>query len=356
MTLQSTTDVDRTMTINIEYNQLDPLLRSTTSPEGDYNDKTTGLSPFPGNINMLLLRLSSYNNVLTACSGVMKEFVNPKYVDSTKRDTFKKPTRLECMMQDIAEEFCSGGFTVGYTLAPGKCGCSLLLVSFRFYKVFVCVAWFSYNPCKNNAQDAVTMVGNGIPGASPLLAESMYYEACYEILRRHGVKFLDSIGMDKFIGQSATDVEEPSRSTVTYLGLTAPMGPRIIIHPSVAVFVSELLTCFPNPSDVVITFNSTLIIHPCEVNSADTSTKVKVHKLLLDGSMDVLCGDRVELSINSSDLIRNPGHEVIDCATNDDQIYKMRGYRMICRGCCVVEAVNADTEIVRVVYDGDKLN
>ena len=35
------------MTINVEYNQLDPLLRATTSPEGDVND-ATGMSPFPG--------------------------------------------------------------------------------------------------------------------------------------------------------------------------------------------------------------------------------------------------------------------------------------------------------------------
>ncbi len=35
------------MTINVEYNQLDPLLRATTSPDGDVND-ATGFSPFPG--------------------------------------------------------------------------------------------------------------------------------------------------------------------------------------------------------------------------------------------------------------------------------------------------------------------
>ena len=35
------------MTINVEYNQLDPLLRATNSPEGDVND-ATGRSPFPG--------------------------------------------------------------------------------------------------------------------------------------------------------------------------------------------------------------------------------------------------------------------------------------------------------------------
>lgn len=40
-------ETGHSMTINVEYNQLDPLLRATTSPQGDVNDDT-GFSPFPG--------------------------------------------------------------------------------------------------------------------------------------------------------------------------------------------------------------------------------------------------------------------------------------------------------------------
>ncbi len=36
------------LTINVEYNQLDPLLRGTINKEGDVNDPQTGYSPFPG--------------------------------------------------------------------------------------------------------------------------------------------------------------------------------------------------------------------------------------------------------------------------------------------------------------------
>ena len=32
----------RAMTVNVEYNQLDPLLRATINPEGDVNDPKTG--------------------------------------------------------------------------------------------------------------------------------------------------------------------------------------------------------------------------------------------------------------------------------------------------------------------------
>ncbi|KAI4991615.1 hypothetical protein ZWY2020_040001 [Hordeum vulgare] len=45
------THVDgRTMVINVEYNQLDPLLRATEHPDGDANCET-GYSPYPRNIN-----------------------------------------------------------------------------------------------------------------------------------------------------------------------------------------------------------------------------------------------------------------------------------------------------------------
>jgi UDP-sugar pyrophosphorylase len=40
------------MVINVEYNQLDPLLRATGYPDGDTNSET-GYSPYPGNINQV---------------------------------------------------------------------------------------------------------------------------------------------------------------------------------------------------------------------------------------------------------------------------------------------------------------
>lgn len=46
------------MVINIEYNQLDPLLRATGHPDGDANSET-GYSPYPGNINQVILQTDS---------------------------------------------------------------------------------------------------------------------------------------------------------------------------------------------------------------------------------------------------------------------------------------------------------
>ncbi|KAF6153204.1 hypothetical protein GIB67_016683 [Kingdonia uniflora] len=66
----------QTMIINVEYNQLDPLLRATGYTDND-----------------------SYIEKLNKIEGVILEFVNPKYKDSSKT-SFNSSTRLECMMQD----------------------------------------------------------------------------------------------------------------------------------------------------------------------------------------------------------------------------------------------------------------
>jgi hypothetical protein len=55
----------RSMVINVEYNQLDPLLRASGYPDGDVNSET-GFSPFPGNINQVII-FHTYLNVIIPC-------------------------------------------------------------------------------------------------------------------------------------------------------------------------------------------------------------------------------------------------------------------------------------------------
>lgn len=88
----------RAMTVNVEYNQIDALLKATVEPRGDVGG-ADGYSPYPGSINQLLFSLAPYEATLRETNGKMPEFVNPKYTDGTKT-AFKAPTRLECMMQD----------------------------------------------------------------------------------------------------------------------------------------------------------------------------------------------------------------------------------------------------------------
>ena len=86
-----------------------------------------------GNINQLVVKLESYVATLQRTQGVMEEFVNPKYADATKT-AFKKPTRLECMMQDYAKVLPSGSSNIGFTTSA---------------------SWIGYSPAKNSISEGV---------------------------------------------------------------------------------------------------------------------------------------------------------------------------------------------------------
>ncbi|XP_047081875.1 UDP-sugar pyrophosphorylase-like [Lolium rigidum] len=170
------THVDgRTMVINVEYNQLDPLLRATGHPDGDANSET-GYSPYPGNINQLILELGPYIEELKKTHGAISEFVNPKYTDSTKT-AFKSSTRLECMMQDYPK-----------TLPPtAKVGFTVM------------DTWLAYAPVKNNPEDAAK-VPKGNPFHSATSGEMAIYRANSLILRKAGAQIYDPV-ISTFNGQ-----------------------------------------------------------------------------------------------------------------------------------------------------------
>ncbi len=64
------------MTVNVEYNQLDPLLRATSHPDGDANDDT-GFSPFPGAWQMMPSWSAGLGHVPEIQSGEARAAVHP---------------------------------------------------------------------------------------------------------------------------------------------------------------------------------------------------------------------------------------------------------------------------------------
>lgn len=92
------TDPSKEVVINVEYNQLDSLLKAKWNKDGDTKNQD-GYSHFPGNTNTLVFKIPEYCDNLDKTGGVIPEFVNPKYANADKT-IFKSPTRLECMMQD----------------------------------------------------------------------------------------------------------------------------------------------------------------------------------------------------------------------------------------------------------------
>lgn len=99
------------LTLNVEYNQLDPLLKETPTG-GDVPDES-GFSPYPGNINILLFRIPEYSRCLERTGGVVPEFVNPKWGNAEKTK-LKSTTRLESLMQDFPR-LCEPEDKVGMT-------------------------------------------------------------------------------------------------------------------------------------------------------------------------------------------------------------------------------------------------
>lgn len=226
------------LTLNVEYNQLDPLLRATISPEGDVPNEQ-GFSMFPGNINVLVIKMASYAQILERTRGIIAEFVNPKYADDTKT-AFKKPTRLETMMQDLPKLF-------GPDEKPG---------------VTVFDRRWSFSANKNNIQDAAAKAAAGGPPESGAAAESDFYLA--------GRMKLAAAGMA---------VETAAEETI--LGIPFTPGPRVLLRPSFATTLTEVREKIKGGKisgdatlvldgknitleNVEITAGSALVIHACD--------------------------------------------------------------------------------------------
>lgn len=197
------------VTLNVEYNLLDPLLRNGGGG-GDEPDPETGNSRFPGNTNALIVRLDDYKRILTETKGVVPEFVNPKYKDAS-RMSFKSSARLECMMQDLPRQF-PPSMKVGFTELE---------------------RWLCYSAVKNSIADAAAMTRQGRPGECALTSETDVYlnnvrqlqMACKYLLHNKsvtgGLKHLPQVG-----------VTAPEDNAVEFQGVRSFMPTRVVLLPS----------------------------------------------------------------------------------------------------------------------------
>jgi UDP-sugar pyrophosphorylase len=267
-------------TINVEYNQLDPLLRSTPGWEhGDVNDSRSGFSPFPGNINQLLFRLDAYADILERTKGVMPEFVNPKYKDERKT-VFKKPTRLECMMQDFP--------TVLQEDETKRVG-------FTSISAFLC-----FSPVKNATEEGVKLQEQGTAPGTAASGEADQL-AAFRLMMRD-------------VGCHVEDAPEES-----YLGIKVVPGAAIVLKPSFVSAPAEYKAKFPYPEKVRISARSTLVVD---------GSGVTIEQLDLDGALVLKCADGKSLTVNKSEPITNAGWVRVKDENSSDEIIKMRGYRL----------------------------
>jgi len=273
---------------NVEYNQLDPVLRATNG-KGDVAD-STGNSPFPGNTNNFVMSLPLYARKLAESEGVVPEFVNPKYADA-EREKFKSPTRLECMMQDFAVLFDGVEEVVGCTQME---------------------RWVSFSCVKNNRIDAAAKSKSNSPSDCAFSGEADQYNVCAKLLRIAG----------EHCGVSPLNIPEPE--SAEFGGVKYQMGPRIVMMPSFAISLEELKRklepCRGKP--LVIGMDSTLVLEG----------DVEVRGLQLNGTVVARAASGEKIIIDN-EIVDNAGWEMKALQKSDeaDEAEKnvIRGFKIV---------------------------
>lgn len=152
----------------------------------------------------------------------MPEFVNPKYADAAK-SKFKKPTRLECMMQDHPKVLGPDA-RVGFTTFPD----------------------WTYSPVKNSVDEARAKIAIGVPGRTAAEGELEYYDAALRQL-------------------AAVGVPAPAPGSLEVFGFKLREPAHVVLHPNFAPSFGTLKAHFPTPDKVAIASGSTLVVDGADV-------------------------------------------------------------------------------------------
>jgi len=279
--LDHKTDPEKSLVINVEYNQLDPLLKSQGS--SDEPDPSTGYSPFPGNANNLVLEMGAYAKTLRGeDQGVVVEFVNPKYKPDSIE--FKKPTRLECMMQDLPKLFqkeMGQDVNIGFTMFD---------------------RWFTFSPAKNSLESGVEAcaAGGSAPGTMSSAESDKYIQNQQKLLFS---------GMD--VGVSTAD------DLVPVGGIPVTPGPRIILSPSFALTQACLNEKIVSGKSSITTKSSLVL----------DGTGINVESLDLDGALVVKAAPGVKVTLKDL-VVKNKGWTLEELEGEEPEHVAIRGYTM----------------------------
>jgi UDP-sugar pyrophosphorylase len=283
------TDPNKSLVINVEYNQLDPLLRTQGDCLGDVPDPDTGYSPFPGNANNLVLELSAYAKTLRGeDQGVVLEFVNPKYKDDTRTE-FKKPTRLECMMQDIPKLFqkeMGSDANIGFTMFD---------------------RWFTFSPAKNALEAGVEAVaaGNAAPGTMSSAESDKYIQNQRKL---------------KFAGVNVPVTTDEADLTLV-AGIPVTAGPRVILCPAFGITQKEILNKLPTAESVSISKSSSVVLE---------GHHLTVKSMQVNGALIIRAGPESHVTVDGL-IVENKGWDLqeLDQTKEYPEHVRIRGYTMV---------------------------
>ncbi|GMI11233.1 hypothetical protein TrLO_g15552 [Triparma laevis f. longispina] len=239
------TDPSKSLVINVEYNMLESLLKPIG---GDISEPNSPFSPYPGNANNLIFDFPKYFDTVKGPSlGVVNEFVNPKM---NSDGSFKKPTRLECMMQDFP-------YLIRDKASSGLC-----------HNFANLERWLTFSPAKNDLDSGRATASKGVRETGTLAsAESDGYIA--------------SINKLKATGEH--EIEEGDWELLN--GVYVYSGPRIYLSPTFCLLKSEVASKCLN---LKISSKSSLSVE---------GYNVEIDGLNLDGALIINVADGASLKI-----------------------------------------------------------
>ena len=262
----------RDLTASVEYNMLGPLL----APQGGDVAGPDGNSPFPGNCNILLFELKRYVEALEKSKGVVPEFVNPKYADSSKT-SFKSPTRLECLMQDFA--LLLEGSAVGFCAMP---------------------RWLTFSVVKNSSAEAAIKQKAKQPMDCALSGECEYFDSNCRMLAIAA----------KRAGYSFAGCEE--KGSIEFNGLKHDLGPRITMLPSLGASIRSISKKIVGDITILGGSKSSLVI---------VGHDTVMGKLHLDGHFVIDNSKAVDMNI------QNEGRKIVPAGDSvSDPAIAIRGF------------------------------
>lgn len=260
-------------------------MRTQGDCKGDVADPNTGYSPFPGNANNIVIEMSAYARTLRGeDQGVVLEFVNPKYKDSTRTE-FNKPTRLECMMQDIPKLFqkeMGSEAKIGFTMFD---------------------RWFTFSPAKNSLEAGQELIKAGSKAPDTMSsAESDKYIQNQRKMKHCGVD---------------VDVTEP-KDFVMMAGIPVSPGPRIILCPAFGISQKEYREKLLGP--VKISKRSSIVLEGHHLTIKD---------LQVDGALVIRAGEDSHVTVDGL-KVKNKGWELeeLDPSKDYPETVRIRGYTM----------------------------
>ena len=212
--------------------------------------------------------------------GVVQEFVNPKYKDST-RTSFLSPVRLECMMQDYPKLLVNHSSPVGFVSLP---------------------RWLCFSAVKNSDENAIKQFKTTGYPESFFSGEEDIYKFYRRVLREKGIQ----------IGSEEYD-----------LAFTQPLGtPRF---PLVALTSRAGLTT----ADIKNRFNGDIHISDKSVVLLDGD--VTLDNVTVDGALVVRACKGAKVVVRNC-TIENKSWHAEEVDKNDPSIenkFALRGYLIL---------------------------